>query len=173
MRRGLRCNGRARGTVIALFVLLAVSHVAMDMATNGGLGIALFSPFDAGRHFLGPAADPSLAHWLDVLPLALGLGRYHERSTLVRPEAYYSGDRGGTYSMCGLLILIRVLQGISAAGSVVGSVIETKSAFGPRYKSSAAAGLGFLDLVRANGQDAAQPGCIDDQWSVKGIHAVS
>jgi inner membrane protein len=36
-----------------LFVLLAVSHVAMDMATNGGLGIALFSPFDAGRHFWG------------------------------------------------------------------------------------------------------------------------
>jgi len=34
-----------------LFVLLADSHGPMDMLTNGGLGIALFSPFDAERFF--------------------------------------------------------------------------------------------------------------------------
>ena len=35
----------------ALFVLLAASHGPMDMLTNGGLGIALYSPFDTERYF--------------------------------------------------------------------------------------------------------------------------
>jgi hypothetical protein len=55
----------------------------------------------------------------------------------------------------------------------LGLVVETESAFGARHKSFAVAGAGLLNLVRANGQDTAQPGGIGDQWSVKGFHQAS
>jgi len=35
-----------------LFFLIAASHGALDAMTNGGLGIAFFSPFDPTRYFL-------------------------------------------------------------------------------------------------------------------------
>ena len=44
-------RGRQTLQLAALFVLLAASHGFMDMLTNGGLGIALFSPFDVTRYF--------------------------------------------------------------------------------------------------------------------------
>ena len=34
------------------FFALAVTHPLLDALTNGGLGVALFSPFDDGRFFL-------------------------------------------------------------------------------------------------------------------------
>jgi inner membrane protein len=43
-------NGRLR---LWLFLFLATSsHGLLDMLTNGGLGVALFAPFDNARHFL-------------------------------------------------------------------------------------------------------------------------
>lgn len=44
---------RARSIPAALFLFAAmVSHGLLDMATDGGLGIALAWPFDSGRYFL-------------------------------------------------------------------------------------------------------------------------
>ena len=34
------------------FFLIAATHGVLDAFTNGGLGIALFSPFDTGRYFM-------------------------------------------------------------------------------------------------------------------------
>ena len=44
-------GGKETRHLAVLFVLLAASHGPMDMLTNGGLGIALLSPFDAARYF--------------------------------------------------------------------------------------------------------------------------
>ncbi|MDP7546653.1 MAG: metal-dependent hydrolase, partial [Alphaproteobacteria bacterium] len=50
-----------------LFVLLAASHGPMDMLTNGGLGIALLAPFDAGRYFWD---------WRPILVSPIGLKNF-------------------------------------------------------------------------------------------------
>ncbi|MDP6344199.1 MAG: metal-dependent hydrolase, partial [Alphaproteobacteria bacterium] len=50
-----------------LFVLLAASHGPMDMLTNGGLGIALFSPFDTSRYFWD---------WQPILVSPIGLANF-------------------------------------------------------------------------------------------------
>jgi inner membrane protein len=42
--------GRTRGLAVYL-VAVAVSHGLLDTLTNGGLGVALLSPFSAGRFF--------------------------------------------------------------------------------------------------------------------------
>lgn len=38
--------------LVALFFLVTASHGLLDALTNGGLGIAFFSPFDTTRYFL-------------------------------------------------------------------------------------------------------------------------
>ncbi len=46
--------GRSAGEKIRLtayFFLCALSHALLDMLTNGGLGVALFAPFENNRHF--------------------------------------------------------------------------------------------------------------------------
>ena len=50
-----------------LFMLLAASHGPMYMLTNGGLGIALFSPFDPGRYFWD---------WRPILVSPIGLKNF-------------------------------------------------------------------------------------------------
>ena len=40
-----------RGALAAFFALATASHAALDALTNGGLGVALFAPFGAGRYF--------------------------------------------------------------------------------------------------------------------------
>ena len=50
-----------------LFVLLAASHGPMDMLTNGGLGIALFAPFDTERYFWD---------WRPILVSPIGLKNF-------------------------------------------------------------------------------------------------
>jgi inner membrane protein len=37
--------------MVGLFSLVTASHGVFDAMTNGGLGIAFFSPFDNGRYF--------------------------------------------------------------------------------------------------------------------------
>lgn len=45
---------RARSMAAILFLFTATaSHGLLDMATDGGLGAALFWPFETGRHFFG------------------------------------------------------------------------------------------------------------------------
>lgn len=43
---------RLRASLAALFFLATASHGFMDALTNGGLGVAFFSPFDPTRYFL-------------------------------------------------------------------------------------------------------------------------
>lgn len=42
----------ANARLVVYFTLLTASHGLLDAATNGGLGIALLSPFDTTRYFL-------------------------------------------------------------------------------------------------------------------------
>jgi inner membrane protein len=50
--------------VFGLFFVAALSHGVLDAFTNGGLGVAFFSPFDDGRYF-APIRP------IDVSPLGL------------------------------------------------------------------------------------------------------
>jgi inner membrane protein len=62
---------RTQWTIVAYFVLLAASHGLLDSLTNGGLGIALLSPFDNARYFF-PIAP------IEVSPIsARGFFTYH------------------------------------------------------------------------------------------------
>jgi len=45
----LRKQGLA---LILFFFLCTASHILLDALTNGGLGVAVFSPFDQERYFL-------------------------------------------------------------------------------------------------------------------------
>ena len=47
-----RAPRTAAFATFAYLFLCAASHGLLDAATNGGLGIALFAPFDPGRYFL-------------------------------------------------------------------------------------------------------------------------
>jgi inner membrane protein len=40
-----------KGSLALFFSLATASHAALDALTNGGLGVALFAPFGAGRYF--------------------------------------------------------------------------------------------------------------------------
>lgn len=44
-------SSRLQWTLAAYFALIAASHGILDALTNGGLGIALFSPFSNTRYF--------------------------------------------------------------------------------------------------------------------------
>lgn len=44
--------GMSRGASVLYFTLVTASHPLLDAMTNGGLGVALFAPFDATRYFL-------------------------------------------------------------------------------------------------------------------------
>ncbi|MCA1616245.1 MAG: metal-dependent hydrolase [Acidobacteria bacterium] len=51
--RGARASkGRGRWALAAYFAAVTASHGVLDALTDGGLGVAFFAPFDAGRHFL-------------------------------------------------------------------------------------------------------------------------
>lgn len=44
--------GMSSGALILYFTLVTASHPLLDAMTNGGLGVALFAPFDSTRYFL-------------------------------------------------------------------------------------------------------------------------
>ena len=50
--RGLEIFSRQGFFYLTFFSLLTASHGLLDAFTNGGLGIALLSPFDSARYFL-------------------------------------------------------------------------------------------------------------------------
>ena len=64
-RRGL--PGIGRSALIAYLFLATASHGLLDAMTNGGLGVAFFSPFDNRRYFLP---------WRPILVSPIGLGRF-------------------------------------------------------------------------------------------------
>ncbi len=52
--------------ITALVFLSTISHGLLDALTNGGLGVALFSPFDTGRVFFSNTPYISFSHWFQV-----------------------------------------------------------------------------------------------------------
>jgi inner membrane protein len=53
---------------LALYLFLATaSHGVLDAMTNGGLGVAFFSPFDNNRHFFP---------WRPILVSPIAMGRF-------------------------------------------------------------------------------------------------
>ncbi|MBT3331827.1 MAG: metal-dependent hydrolase [Rhodospirillaceae bacterium] len=60
-------EGREMRHLAVLFVVLIASHGLMDMLTNGGLGIALFSPFITERFFWD---------WRPILVSPIGLKNF-------------------------------------------------------------------------------------------------
>ena len=65
--------------LILLLILITASHGILDAMTNGGLGIAFFSPFDTTRYFLP---------WrpLQVTPIGLQLARINQILFSLRRE---------------------------------------------------------------------------------------
>lgn len=49
--RNVKINSLAKYGLIVYFFILTASHGLLDTLTSGGLGIALFSPFDNARYF--------------------------------------------------------------------------------------------------------------------------
>ncbi len=47
-----RVRGIGRSSLFAYLFLATASHGFLDALTNGGLGVAFFSPFENGRYFL-------------------------------------------------------------------------------------------------------------------------
>lgn len=60
--------------VFFFFFLAILSHGLLDALTNGGLGVAFFSPFDPSRYFFG---------WRPVRVSPLGLGFFSIRGVHV------------------------------------------------------------------------------------------
>jgi inner membrane protein len=60
-------SGLSRGWLCLYFFLAAASHGILDAMTNGGLGVAFFSPFDNTRYFFP---------WRPVLVSPISLARF-------------------------------------------------------------------------------------------------
>ncbi len=67
-------NGAMRIGQSVLCFLITISHGLLDAMTNGGLGIAFFSPFDPTRYFLP---------WRPILVSPIGTGFFSERGVAV------------------------------------------------------------------------------------------
>ncbi len=66
-----RADVRSTAWVFALLCVAVATHPLLDMLTNGGLGCALYAPFDWHRHFWAIAPIPVSPIGLhpDVLPV--------------------------------------------------------------------------------------------------------
>lgn len=60
-------TARDRRRLFLLFFLITASHGALDAMTNGGLGVAFFSPFNPRRYFLP---------WRPIQVSPIGAGRF-------------------------------------------------------------------------------------------------
>lgn len=56
-----------KGGLFIYFFLCTASHGVLDAMTNGGLGVAFFSPFDTSRYFFS---------WRPVLVSPIGIGEF-------------------------------------------------------------------------------------------------
>ena len=67
-------TGRSRWSLAAFFAVAVASHMALDMLTDGGLGVAAFAPFDASRYF---------APWRPIEVSPIGAGFFSARGLAV------------------------------------------------------------------------------------------
>lgn len=82
--RRLRLDTRMRLRLFGLLFVATASHGLFDAMTNGGLGIAFFAPFDAGRYFL--PWRPLVVPPIGVLPMFSPWG-----AAVVKTELLYIG----------------------------------------------------------------------------------
>jgi inner membrane protein len=84
LRSALRAEARPLAPTLALLVLATASHGMLDALTDGGLGVAFFSPFDSTRYFLP---------WRPIAVSPLGVGRFFSGRGLavVQSEAIWIG----------------------------------------------------------------------------------
>jgi len=81
--------GRSRAQLLwnaSLLFLTTASHGFLDAMTNGGLGIAFFSPFDPTRYFFP---------WKPILVSPIGLGRFLSQrgAAVLAAKSFTSGCR--------------------------------------------------------------------------------
>ena len=67
-------TGRSRASLAAFFAVATASHLALDMLTDGGLGVAAWAPFDDTRYF---------APWRPVEVSPIGAGFFSARGLAV------------------------------------------------------------------------------------------
>jgi inner membrane protein len=60
-------TGMTRWSLWLFFFFATASHGLLDAVTNGGLGVAFFSPFDTHRYFLP---------WTPIRVSPIGIGRF-------------------------------------------------------------------------------------------------
>ncbi len=75
----------SRGLLLVLyFFLCTASHSLLDAMTSGGLGVAVFSPFDNGRYFLP---------WRPIQVSPIGVGRFFTQKgvDVIESELIYVG----------------------------------------------------------------------------------
>ena len=65
--RSIMKFSRHWGSLVSLFFLVTMSHGLLDAMTNGGLGVAFFSPFDTTRYF---------SPWRPISVSPVGVGQF-------------------------------------------------------------------------------------------------
>lgn len=65
---------------VLLFFLSTVSHTLLDACTNGGLGVAFYSPYNTARYFFP---------WRPIQVSPMGLGFFSERGLVVLISEFY------------------------------------------------------------------------------------
>lgn len=63
-----------------LFFLTTISHACLDACTNGGLGVAFYSPYNTLRYFFP---------WRPIQVSPMGLGFFSERGLMVLVSEFY------------------------------------------------------------------------------------
>jgi inner membrane protein len=69
----LRKESHKAGKLILLLFVITASHGILDALTNGGLGVAFFSPFDLRRYFFP---------WRPIVVSPIGVGRLFSFRTM-------------------------------------------------------------------------------------------
>jgi inner membrane protein len=65
---------------VLLFFLSTVSHTLLDACTNGGLGVAFYSPYNTARYFFP---------WRPIQVSPMGLSFFSERGLMVLISEFY------------------------------------------------------------------------------------
>jgi inner membrane protein len=90
-------------TLISFFFLCTASHILLDALTNGGLGVAVFSPFDNSRYFLP---------WRPIQVSPIGVGKFFSESGL----AVIQSELGWVALPClGLFLVLAVFKRFTAS----------------------------------------------------------
>jgi len=91
-------SSMATAGVVLYFFLCTVSHGVLDALTNGGLGVAFFSPFDTARYFFG---------YRPIVVSPIGIGEFfsEDAARVLASEAVWIWLPSWT-----VFVVLRVLQ---------------------------------------------------------------